>query len=733
MALDFSSKVEDAVKDITMPEQLLGAGLMIPFCNTNSSSRLIMASTHRTHALQLLNPEKAIIQTGYEIRYGDYSSSISKADRTYEVIAKVSKFSSAPNHHYWLILRDVNSNYLDIQERISYEPETESYGFLYNNEYMDNLNVRDIIPKDTIVQKSLAFDKYNNRAEGRNFNTIYLSLDDNMEDSVIMSDKAAGMLTSPLVKPVEIMINDNDIPLNLYGDDHTYKSFPDIGEDVKNSNLIALRKERKDEAYYTQSVDRLRQIIMSDEIKQVNGKVVDIDIYCNNPDILDTYYYGQFRFYYNDLVRMSTEVYQLILPYVSQGYKLSYDLEKFYANAKRVCNRDQYMDKRTFSNILLKITVLEELKMNPGDKVANRYGGKGVVSDIWPQEFMPRYKNARGEYVYADIIFNSLTMYGRENPGQVFELSLTHIGTAIIDKIIGDNVSLDEACDLYYKYLSLIVPEEAKYFLELKANMSREDLAFYMESVIKDDHIDISAKPISDSITIDKLNEIYKAFPFIKKNEIEVTILGSDGFPRHIKARRSAIMGKEYILRLKQYAEEKFSATSLSSTNIKNENTKSRNKKEFKGLYPNTPIRFGNMESTNFQHIGVENVISNLMIHSTSPQGRRLVEQMYTGDPFSIDIKLDSDSKNRSAEICSTYLKTIGRRLKFTKVKKYLGKVVCPISFREPPIRKPIRFISEELREGYDYVGEFNKRQERYEKGTSPLRFSGGKKWADRK
>ena len=32
------------------------------------------------------------------------------------------------------------------------------------------------------------------------------------------------------------------------------------------------------------------------------------------------------------------------------------------------------MDKRTFSNILLKITVLEELKMNPGDKVANRYG-----------------------------------------------------------------------------------------------------------------------------------------------------------------------------------------------------------------------------------------------------------------------------------------------------------------------------------------------------------------------
>lgn len=733
MALDFSSKVEDAVKDIEFPEQLLGAGLMIPFCNTNSSSRLIMASTHRTHALQLLNPEKAIIQTGYEIRYGDYSSSISKADRDYEVIAKISKFSSAPNHHYWLILRDLNSNHLDIQERISYEHETESYGFLYNNEYMDSLNVGDRIAEGTIVQKSLAFDKYNNRAEGRNFNTIYLSLDDNMEDSVIMSDKAAGTLTSPLVKPVEIMINDNDIPLNLYGDDNVYKSFPDIGEDVKNANLIALRKERKDEAYYTQSVDRLRQIIMSDEIKQVNGKVVDIDIYCNNPDILETYYYGQFKFYYNELLRMSTEVYQLILPYVSQKYTLSYDLEKFYANAKRVCNRDQYMDKRTFSNILLKITVLEELKMNPGDKVANRYGGKGIISDIWPQEFMPRYKNSRGEYEYADIIFNSLTMYGRENPGQVFELSLTHIGCAIVDYIIGNNVSLDEAYNLIHEYMSLIVPEEAAYLEELKCQMSREDLAFYIESVIKDGRIDISAKPISDSITIDKLNDIYKHFPFVKKNDIEVTIMSSDGFPRHIKARRSAVMGKEYIIRLKQFAEEKFSATSLSSTNIKNENTKSRNKKEFKGLYPNTPIRFGNMESTNFQHIGVENVISNLMIHSTSPQGRRLVEQMYTGDPFSIDIKLDSDSKNRSAEICNTYLKTIGRRLKFTKIKKHLGKVITPFTFRQDPVIHPIRFIPEDMREGYDYIGELKKRQERMEKGISPLKFSGGHVEADRK
>jgi hypothetical protein len=44
---------------------------------------------------------------------------------------------------------------------------------------------------------------------------------------------------------------------------------------------------------------------------------------------------------------------------------------------------------------------------------------------------------------------------------------------------------------------------------------------------------------------------------------------------------------------VKQFAEEKFSATSLSATNIRNENTKSRVKKDFKELFPNTPVRFG--------------------------------------------------------------------------------------------------------------------------------------------
>lgn len=692
-----------------------------------------MYSTHRDHVFSLMNPEKAILETGYEIRFGDHSSSITRADANYRVIAKISKFSFAPNHHYWVIIQNMENGELDVVERISYHYITESYGYLYNNEYLDNLNVGDIISNGTIVQKSLSFDEYNNRKDGVNFNVAYLALDDNMEDSIIFSDVAAGRLTSPLVKPVEIMINDNDIPLNIYGDDSVYKIIPDIGEEIIDANLIALRKEKKEESYYTQSVNRLRDIMISDDKKQVHGRVIDINIYCNNPEILDSHYYAQLKMYYNELHRYAKEIVQTILPYVSNNTKMTYDLQKLFANAKRVMNNDMYIDKRSFSNIILEIDVLEEKEMEAGDKASNRYGGKGVISAIWPQQIMPRFKNGRGEYEYVDIIFNSSTMINRENVGQCFELSITHIGSAIVDKIITDKLSVDEAYTMIHDYIALLSPEQAEFLEEKKNSMSREELMFFIESIVNSGSIHLSMKPLTNPMTIDRLAALYDRFPWVKQTDIEVAITDSSGNIRHVPSRRPIVVGKQYIFRLKQFAEEKFSATSLSATNIRNENTKSRVKKDFRELYPNTPIRFGNMETNNMAHIGVDSLIVNMMIHSLSPQGRRLVEQMYTGDPFKIDIKLDRDSKNRSAEIANTYMKTIGRRLNFVKKKKVITKIaISPISFDRDPNPKvnPISFISEGQREGFNYEKDFADRQrylkkKRNSNAICPISFEG--------
>ena len=708
--LDFVDKVAKSSERLKYPEQVGGLGLLQPFNITNSGSRKILASTQRQQIFSLMKPEPPIIGTGFDDKFGDRSSSVTKTDSDYRILAKISKFSFAPIHHYWVIMENLREKKLDMVERISYHYITESYGYLYNNDVLDSIAVGSVVNENTILQKSLAFDEYNNRCDGINLNVAYMALDQNMEDSEIFSDAAARKMVSPLIKPVNIMVNENDIPLNIYGNNEIYKSFPDIGEKIRDDGkLICLRKEKKEESFYMQSVDRLREPIMTDEKRVLTGTVVDVDIYCNNPEYLkDNIYYSQFKMYYDELRRYSSEIVALITPYVANGYELSYELQKLFANAKRVLNQDQYIEKnRPFSNMIVNITVLEELELNVGDKVTNMYGSKGVISRIIPQHLMPKMPN--GEYV--DVILNSSTMYNRENPGQLFELSINHIGRGILEMISTGVYDENESFDLICDFIECVSPLQAQELKKWGSRLENIDKGFFVQSVMNDGHIRLSTMPISESFTIDKLAAMYDKFP-VTQCEIQVPVTDSNGNIRYVTARRKMTIGKQYMFRLKQFAEEKFMATSLSATNIRNENTKSKASRDYKEMYSNTPIKIGNMEAEDELHLGAEQVVANLMIHSVSPRGRRLVEQFYTEDPFNIDIKLDNKASNIQAEIVNTYLKTMGLRLKFMKIaKKKIGAIKFPALVFNQNAKEEALFFNTE--KDFDFLKDFEERNER--------------------
>ena len=595
-----------------------------------------------------------------------------------------------------MIILDENKKELNVIERISYKHITETYGYLLNNDYIDMLRVEDTIDKGTIIQKSQAYDDYNNRMDGVNLLTAYISCDPSMEDGIILSESAAKKLVSPLLKRVTIIINDNDILLNLYGDDQNYKTFPDIGEEITSGILCALRREKKEESLFTQSYSRLKDIMMSDDKFTVEGKVIDIDIYCNNPDNLNSSYYNsQLKRYYDENIRCNMEIVNTITPLL-KDYKIGYELQKLYSIAKRVLAGDQYIKDRSFSNVIMDIVILEENEISQGDKLSDRYGGKGVVSEIRKDEEMPMTDDGQ----YVEIMFNSSTCVNRLNAGQLFEVSLTHIGNRIINFIQMGVLDASEAIDLYIQYVSCVSKQLGSYVEEKLENMTDDDALAFISSVILDKGIMLSIQPITESMSIDKLNEIYKTFPWATQCDITVPITDSTGEIRRVVARRPIICGRKYIYRLKQYAEEKFSATSLSSTNIRNENSRSKANKAYKALYTKTPIKFGEMESGNLTHLGIEEVIINLMLHSASPHGRRLAEELLTGDPFNIDIKLDTESKNRNVEILNAYLKTMGLKLVFEKVykEKITPFTIEPISFTYGfnKLKKPFYYVSEE-------------------------------------
>jgi hypothetical protein len=199
-------------------------------------------------------------------------------------------------------------------------------------------------------------------------------------------------------------------------------------------------------------------------------------------------------------------------------------------------------------------------------------------------------------------------------------------------------------------------------------------------------------KPISSKMSIDKVRELYHAFPFLNKYcPVCVPQKDSNGNYRMVHTRRPVVIGYKYIFRLKQLAEEKFSAVSLASTNIRNENSKSRMSKTHNARFPSTPVRiFGEMESSTLTaHLGIDYFLTEFLITSASPQARRKHEKLLTGDPFEFNIDVDEDATSQSADIAQAYLKTLGCKFRFIKLKK----------FKPWPIRKEVvRFAPRPLK-----------------------------------
>ena len=487
MEPNFMEDLDDNIERIDHKEEILGKGLCQPFVDCNSGSRKLMFSIHIEQSLPLINPEVPFVMTGYEQGFSDRSSSIIKADADYEVVGKISKFKDNPQHHYYLILRNMTNNRLNVMERKEYTYSTETYGYAYDTTVLDNLDISYEVPKGEMLRRSTAYDQAMNPANVVNLLSTYVATDVTMEDSMWISESAQKKLSSRLYKRITVNINDNDILLNLMGDPDHYKSFPMIGEEIKGGILCAVRRENGPESLFTQQVEMLRTILMSDDkYTPGDGTVIDLDIHCNNPEMLkQKYSNSQVLYCYNDHIRFITEfvetVDKLMGQYSLTEKDLEFELGKMYYNFKEELNGAQFRSQKVYNGTILEFIVKEVNVPSIGDKLANRYGGKGVIAKILPDDQMP-YLALTNEHV--EVLINSSTCVNRENIGQFHELSLTHVGKCITDLIKLGYFDTDEAFHEIIKFLSFCSPKEAKELAESLNVLTAED----KESILNATH-----------------------------------------------------------------------------------------------------------------------------------------------------------------------------------------------------------------------------------------------------
>lgn len=686
---------EIAKAPLPTPEHMLGKGSMMPFNGSNSGGRKLMFGVNLEQRLPLLDPDVPFVSTGFEYQFGIHSSSYVTADDDYTVVAVIPKYTNIPHIHRFYVMISENSRIIKYVESCSYKHFTENYGFLYNHSALDGYVPGSCIEKGKVILKSGAFDEYDNRMDGKNMLVLYNSSEQTMEDGIIISESAAKKLASPLIHKIKIVINDNDIPLNLYGTRDNYKIFPDIGEMSKDSIVMGYRREKKEESLFTQSIDRLMSLSLSDEKITCSGRIIDINVYSNDPSKLEGTYFNQIKYYWDQQILFARSLVETVEPFIQDGYALDYEMQKLYYKSKGMLEGKQFFNERVFSNLNLEITVIEEIPILTGDKITNRYGGKGVVSEIRPDYLMPKTYNGDT----FDVLANMCGVYGRENGGQLFELTVTAVGRALIDFWSEESLNTGECFKMYLDYLRIISPTSYEETARIFADKSDDVISEFIGSMITDGAMNVAINPMSENMTIDKVAELYKTFPWIEQHHILVPLPDSNGKIQYVSSHRPVVTGYVYYYRLKQYAKEKFSVTSLSATNIRNENSRNKASKNYKALYSRTPIRFGDMEIGDLMHLGADIVVQMLMLYATSPLARESYEKLMTGDPFNIDIKLDDTSSNRSAEIVETCLKTIGKKIVFRKVAKEQEHPVVnsPVYYEDEGLWQPITFYREDL------------------------------------
>jgi DNA-directed RNA polymerase beta subunit len=256
-----------------------------------------------------------------------------------------------------------------------------------------------------------------------------MTLPEVSEDGVIMSKSIADKMKFHTYETRFIEWGKNQFPLNIYGDDESYKIFPDIGEQVGEDDLLMVLRDIDPKmaivdknVYSTKVVDN----IFDTKVHVVGGgTVIDVEVICNDDsqhritelnqqlnkyiEGISVFHKKILEFHKGVLKKYGTED----LPYTPELWQLvreSLIATNVYGKEKI----QKLYRKSQLDHYRVKIVVKREITPDKGFKITNLGGCKGVVCAIWDDDKMP--VDADGNR--ADIIMdpkayvNRMTMSG---------------------------------------------------------------------------------------------------------------------------------------------------------------------------------------------------------------------------------------------------------------------------------------------------------------------------------
>ncbi len=677
-----------AIKDaeLTGSTAIVGrTGLSTPqYVNTN---RAIMNTNHTSQYLVPVYTDFPRIFTNMENTVGKHSDGYYAADSDLKVFRKVGKFKKKNPAFYYLFVYNKKRKRYEVITRQGNKNLTESFGYGINNEVIDSYKKGDKIKEGTVLYHSTSYDEYMNYGYGKNAITIYSTDSWTSEDSAYVREGFANSFQTYDVDQIEIIINDNDCLLNLFGErgeiteenkDYYYKPIPEIGS-IVSGVVLAKRQRYKKQQFYDLKRDSLNEIHDEDMTYLVdeNTEILDIEIFNNNEDRKINSFNRELYRLYDLQTEFYYEIIDTIEEIIATGKDYSRDIDYLYKRALEMVDTEKKwkFGDNPFSNLGLRIHIRHLTPLKVGHKVTGRFGNKSVISKVVPDDEMPVTEDGRR----VDLVLNLLAIVNRTTSMALYEIEFNSYSHQMVKKMKWMN-TLEERADLFFRYLDLFNHKQYLSFYKDYCSLDKKGKEEYIQEII-DGGIYLNQPPIEnvadgDRPIFDRMNAIRKEFPWLK-NEF---LFFKTRWGYMIKILSPYYVGEMYIMKLKQSDKRGFSARSTGAIDMKGLPTRSHKSKSHLERFSETPIRMGEYETLNLSIcLGSMDLASFHAFYRTSPKGRKDLVRLIMSDPESenqIDL-IDDSYTSRVAEILQVLFKSLSIEIDFVDT----DNMISPMDF----------------------------------------------------
>ena len=663
MADKYNIKDELTYADETLQGSLSLIGMtMLTHPQYNNAMRSTMNTSHLRQFKNLQHPDFPGFFTNGENTVGENSDGYKKIKNDSTVFRKVVKYGEmveTPNV-YKLFIYDEKKEQYDVITRVPSEDLPEMFGYDYDNTEIDSWVEGDFISEGTIAYHSVSYDSYMNYSFGRNVPTMYTLEPWTSEDAMIISDDLPEELATIESEYVRTMLNGNTYPLNLYGNENTYKPFPNIGESVNNGILFATRPKINNQVLFDFEDSRLMSVNDGDTCYYIDGEVIDIDIYCNEEEIDRNSFNEQILEYLDAQDEYYREIVDVCEEIFASGKKFTNEVDYLYKRSCEMLDRKKRWitkDSKT-ATMFIHFWIRKNSLFEVGNKGTGRFGNKSVCACIRKKEDMPYYYDKHGVKHHVKLLINLLAIINRTTGGPLFELASNFCSRKVSEEM-RDLPTLKDKEELLWKYVDMMNSDQCKKMKRTYSKLSKKEKEAYI-AYCENVRIHIHQPPMwEESPIFYRLGKVKDTFDFIKPDTVYINKWG-----REIKCMNPAYIADMYIIVLKQTSKKGFSVRGIGAINSKGLPERSYKSKSHLEVSSSTAIRFGEFETLNFcVAMMPEEVALFHALYRTSIHGRRdLGEALLKNDEV---IKVDKSYTSRVAEYFNVILKSLGFDVQF--------------------------------------------------------------------